>query len=75
VRFVVVVVAGLVALSIALRLDMLPGAGTAGVVVRLLLCRASEDDRRLVETKLEAVGFGFVVPVFFIARGLSLDST
>lgn len=73
VRFVVGVIAALVALSIALQLDMLLGAFTAGVVVRLLLGSATEEDRRTVEAKLEAVGFGFVVPVFFVATGVRFD--
>ena len=73
VRFVVGVIAALVALSVALQLDMLLGAFTAGVVVRLLLASATEEDRGAVEAKLEAVGFGFVVPVFFVATGVRFD--
>jgi Kef-type K+ transport system membrane component KefB len=52
---------------------MLLGAFTAGVVVGLLLGSATEEDRHAVESKLEAVAFGFVVPVFFIATGLRFD--
>jgi len=44
-----------VALSIALQLDMLLGAFTAGVVVRLVLGGATPEDRGVVETKLEAI--------------------
>jgi Kef-type K+ transport system membrane component KefB len=73
VRLVVVVLAALVTLSIALRLDMLLGAFTAGVVVGLLLDGATEEDRHAVESKIEAVGFGFLVPVFFVATGLRFD--
>ena len=73
VRFVVVLLAALVALSVALRLDMLLGAFTAGVVARLVLAGAAEEDRALVEAKIEAVGFGFVVPVFFVTTGLRFD--
>jgi Kef-type K+ transport system membrane component KefB len=73
VRFVVVLLAALVAVSLALRLDMLLGAFTAGVVARLVLGGATEEDRSLVEAKLEAVAFGFVVPVFFVTTGLRFD--
>ena len=73
VRFVILLVAALVVLSIALNLDMLLGAFTAGVVVRLLLVAATPTDREVVESKLEAVGFGFLVPVFFIDTGLRFD--
>jgi Kef-type K+ transport system membrane component KefB len=73
VRFVVLVIALLVALSIALQLDMLLGAFTAGVVVRLLFGNAPPEHRELVRAKLEAIGFGFVVPVFFVVTGLRFD--
>lgn len=73
VRFVILVVAALVALSLVLGLDMLLGAFAAGVVVRLVLAGATPEDRETVETKIEAVGFGFLVPVFFVATGLRFD--
>jgi Kef-type K+ transport system membrane component KefB len=73
VRFVILLVAALVALSLALSLDMLLGAFAAGVIVRLLLAGATAADREAVESKLEAVGFGFLVPIFFIDTGLRFD--
>jgi Kef-type K+ transport system membrane component KefB len=73
VRFVVLVIAALVGLSIALGLDMLLGAFTAGVICRILLKGASKADAELVEGKLEAVAFGFLVPIFFINTGITFD--
>lgn len=73
VRLVIFVLLALVALSIVLDLDMLLGAFTAGVLYRLLLSGAPERDVEVVETKLEAVGFGFLVPVFFINTGVAFD--
>ena len=73
VRFVLLVVAALVALSLLLGLDMLLGAFTAGVLVRLVLDGADPEDRDAVEAKLEAVGFGFLVPVFFVVTGIRFD--
>ncbi len=73
VRLVIFVLLALVALSIVLDLDMLLGAFTAGVLYRLLLSGAPERDVEVVETKLEAVGFGFLVPVFFINTGIAFD--
>lgn len=73
VRLVIFVLLALVALSIVLDLDMLLGAFTAGVLYRLLLSGAPEHDVEVVETKLEAVGFGFLVPVFFINTGVAFD--
>ena len=73
VRLVIFVLLALVALSIVLDLDMLLGAFTAGVLYRLLLSGAPEHDVEVVGTKLEAVGFGFLVPVFFINTGVAFD--
>jgi len=73
IRVVFLVLAGLVTLSIALGIDMLLGAFAAGLVWRLLIRDAAEEDRAAVESKIEAVAFGFVVPVFFIYTGITFD--
>ncbi|GIT79253.1 sodium/hydrogen exchanger [Leifsonia sp. LS1] len=73
VRFVVLVIAALIGLSLALGLDMLLGAFAAGVVCRILLSGADEPDRKLVDGKLEAVAFGVFVPIFFINTGVGFD--
>lgn len=73
VRFVAFALAVLVSLSIVLDLDMLLGAFTAGVVWRLIMRDAKEADRRAVESKVEAVAFGFLVPFFFIYTGITFD--
>lgn len=73
VRLVIFILLALVALSIVLDLDMLLGAFTAGVLYRLLLSGAPERDAEAIESKLEAVGYGFLVPVFFINTGITFD--
>ncbi len=73
VRLVVLVLLSLVALSILLGLDMLLGAFTAGVIYRILLTGAPPHDAEIVETKIEALGYGFLVPVFFINTGVTFD--
>ncbi|WP_431247320.1 cation:proton antiporter [Leifsonia xyli] len=73
VRFVVLVIAALVGLSIALGLDMLLGAFAAGVLCRILLSGAEPADARQIESKLEAVAFGVLVPIFFINTGIGFD--
>jgi Kef-type K+ transport system membrane component KefB len=75
VRFVMLILLSLVALSVLLDLDMLLGAFTAGVLFRLLLSGAPERDAKMVESKLEAIGYGFLVPVFFINTGVMFDLT
>lgn len=73
VRLVLLTVIALVCLSLAFGLDMLLGAFAAGLVSSALLRRVPEHDLEVVEGKLEAVSFGFLVPVFFIVTGVTFD--
>jgi Kef-type K+ transport system membrane component KefB len=50
-------------------LDVVLGAFLAGVVLR----RWAPGDTDALEAKLDAVGYGFFVPVFFVTSGMSLD--
>ncbi|MDO9397225.1 MAG: cation:proton antiporter [Herbiconiux sp.] len=73
VRLVLLLVSALVVLSLALGIDMLLGAFAAGVLFRVLLSGAPKRDLEIMESKLEAVAFGFLVPIFFIYTGLAFD--
>ena len=50
-------------------LDVVLGAFLAGVVLR----RWAPGDVHALEEKLDAVGYGFFIPVFFVASGMALD--
>ncbi|SKC72242.1 cation:proton antiporter [Krasilnikoviella flava] len=50
-------------------LDVVLGAFLAGVVLK----RWAPGDVQSLETKLDAVGYGFFIPVFFVASGMDLD--
>ena len=73
VRLVLLLLTGLVLISVIFDLDMLLGAFAAGVVTKLLLAGADPQDAKLIDSKLEAIGFGFLVPIFFINTGLTFD--
>jgi len=73
VRLVLLLLLSLVALSVALGIDMLLGAFAAGVITKLLLRDATPHDAEAIESKLEAIGFGFLVPVFFVNTGVTFD--
>lgn len=73
VRLVMAILAALVGLSIIFGLDMLLGAFAAGILWKVVISGARAEDRELVETKLEGVAFGFLVPVFFITTGITFD--
>ena len=70
VRLAVVMVFGLVALAGSLGLDVLLGGFVAGIVTRLAL-RGREVE--VLESKLTAVGFGFLIPFFFVTSGINFD--
>jgi len=60
----------LVYLAIKLSLDVLLGAFAAGVVVRLFI---KGEDSEPITSKLDAIGFGFLIPIFFIESGITFD--
>jgi len=70
VRLTVLLVFALVVLAGDLGLDVILGAFAAGIIVRY--ARRGRTTRRF-EMKLDAVGFGFLIPFFFIQSGMRLD--
>jgi len=70
VRISVLLVILLVYLAIKLSLDVLLGAFAAGVVVRLFI---RGEDSELITSKLDAIGYGFLIPIFFIESGITFD--
>jgi Kef-type K+ transport system membrane component KefB len=70
VRVAVLLVLLLVYLALKLGLDVLLGAFAAGIVVRQL---SLGEDSKVVESKLQAIGFGFLIPIFFIVSGIHFD--
>ncbi len=70
VRIATVLVFGLVALAGELGLDILLGGFVAGMIVRASL-RGRELEA--FESKLTAIGFGFLIPFFFVESGISFD--
>lgn len=74
VRLVVFVIALLAAVSVdVFGVDMLVGAFAAGTLVRQLLKDVDEPERVLVEQKVQAIGFGFLTPIFFVTTGIAFD--
>ena len=72
VRAAVVLLIGFAALAEQFGLEAILGAFAAGAVLTLV-----DQDREmthpLFRTKLEGMGFGFFVPVFFVTTGLKFD--
>jgi Kef-type K+ transport system membrane component KefB len=70
IRTTVVIVFALAGLASELGLDLLLGGFVAGIILRLAL-RGREVD--VLESKLTAVGYGFLIPFFFVVSGISVD--
>jgi Kef-type K+ transport system membrane component KefB len=70
IRMAVVIVFALVTLASSLGLDLLLGGFVAGIILRLAL-RGREVT--ILESKLTAVGYGFLIPFFFVVSGIKLN--
>ncbi|MEU7028786.1 cation:proton antiporter [Streptomyces sp. NPDC046275] len=72
-RFVFLLLALMLGASTALGLDVLLGAFAAGMITRLVLAGAAPEYGPRILEKVEAVGFGFLVPVFYVVTGIEFD--
>ncbi|MFD9672590.1 cation:proton antiporter, partial [Streptomyces sp. NPDC059981] len=73
VRLVVLMLLAMLGLAQALGLDVLLGAFAAGLITRLVLTGAAPESSDAVLAKVEAIGFGFLVPLFFVVTGIEFD--
>ncbi|MFI0898379.1 cation:proton antiporter [Streptomyces sp. NPDC020983] len=73
VRFVMLVLAGMLALASSFGLDVLLGAFAAGVLTRLVLQGTAPGSREEVFGRVEGLGFGFLVPLFYVDTGIGFD--
>ena len=73
VRFVMLLLAVMLGLSHVFGLDTLLGAFAAGMLTRLVLQGAAPDSSHEILAKIEAMGFGFLVPFFYIVTGINFD--
>jgi len=68
-RFSIVLLLFLLAVAARFGLDVVLGAFLAGMVLR----RWAPGDTHSLEEKLDAIGYGFFIPVFFVVSGMDLD--
>jgi len=59
-----------VALAAKFGLNIVMGAFTAGIVVSLAI---KGTDGELLRHKLDAIGYGFLIPIFFIVAGMKFE--
>jgi Kef-type K+ transport system membrane component KefB len=74
VRASLALIVGFVFLAGHIGLDVLLGAFAAGVIVQVAVADRDDKERTaLFRGKVEAIGFGFLVPIFFVVSGMSLN--
>jgi Kef-type K+ transport system membrane component KefB len=70
VRVAVFVLGALVLVAIDVGFDFVLGAFAAGLVVGLAL---ASPEGELVRMRLEGIGFGFLIPIYFVVTGLTYN--
>ena len=70
IRLAVVLVFALLTLATHLGLDLLLGGFVAGLITRQAL---RDHEQSVFESKITAVGYGFLIPFFFITSGMKFD--
>jgi Kef-type K+ transport system membrane component KefB len=70
VRLAILILMGLLYLTSRFGLDVVLGAFAAGIVVGLV---TKSEAAEPVRVKLEGIGFGFLIPIFFVVSGISFD--
>jgi Kef-type K+ transport system membrane component KefB len=68
-RITVVLLVGLLLITQRFGVEAALGAFFAGMVLR----HTSSGDHHELDEKLDAVGYGFFIPVFFVSSGMALD--
>jgi Kef-type K+ transport system membrane component KefB len=69
-RFTMLLVVMMLAMAGRFGLDVVLGAFVAGVIVRRF---APPSDESALQVRIEAIGFGFLIPLFFVVSGATLD--
>lgn len=69
VRLTVLLLVGLCVLAEVFDLDVVLGAFAAGFILRQALPRGDEQ----LETKLNGLAFGLLIPIFFVTSGMAID--
>jgi len=73
VRMSMLIVVFMLWVALGLGIDALVGAFSAGIIVKAFLGTGERAEAEIIESKLEGIGFGFLVPFFFVMSGIKLD--
>ena len=70
VRLVLLLLVVMLALSASLGLDVILGAFAAGAILRMLVATPGHE---AFLARLDGIGYGFLIPVFFVVSGMGID--
>jgi len=70
VRVVILLTTAMITIAVVLTLDMLLGAFAAGLIGRILFPPAESS---ALGSKLQSIGYGFLIPLFFVVSGMRFD--
>ena len=70
VRLSILVLASLVLMARDVGFDFILGAFTAGLIIGLVF---DSPEGRSVRVRLEGIGFGLLIPIYFVTTGLTFD--
>jgi Kef-type K+ transport system membrane component KefB len=73
VRIAIALLVGFVALAAKIGLQIILGAFLAGIILNIV--DRDTASHPLFRTKLDALGYGFLIPVFFVSCGVEFDLT
>jgi Kef-type K+ transport system membrane component KefB len=71
IRSIVLVLAVLMAVAAVFELDVVLGAFAAGIILRQLL---PDRYRGQIESQLEVISYGLLIPAFFVISGMAIDT-
>lgn len=69
IRVIMLLLVGLVTISAVFDLDIVLGAFAAGFILRYVIPEGDEG----TEYKLNGIGYGFLIPLFFIVSGMGIN--
>ncbi|GAB3186388.1 cation:proton antiporter [Nesterenkonia suensis] len=72
-RFTVLILITLMLLTAMLELDVALGAFSAGMLLNAVLAGTAEEHGHALVHKVEIIGFSFLIPIFFVTSGMSID--
>jgi Kef-type K+ transport system membrane component KefB len=75
VRLTMLVIVLMLWIADTFNLDVLLGAFAAGIIMRLFLSAGAPHETEAVESKLSGIGYGFLIPIFFVNSGMGFDLT